>query len=44
MDHGPVHQRLLVVARGIDEGFQQMDRGDADDRRGELLEHARVDV
>src|SRR6478609_9115905 len=45
VDDGLVEQRLVVVRLRVDEGAQQVDRRDADDRRGELdLQHARVHV
>ena len=45
VDDGLVHQHLVAVIVGVDEGFEQMDRRDTDDRRGQLdLQHAGVDV
>src|SRR5690349_2136957 len=45
VDDGLPHQHLLRVVAGVDEGFQQMDRADADDRGAELdLQDRGVDV
>ena len=45
MDHGLRDQHLVGVVVGVDEGLEQVDRADADDRRGQLdLQHRGVHV